>query len=61
MDNNEIKKANRKALPKFMFIMLISLLVGGSAGFYSAKYGLNNLSDGMKNAGVFLEHILPRG
>ena len=53
MHNNEIKKANRKALPKFMFIMLISLLVGGSAGFYSAKYGLNNLSDGMKNAGVF--------
>ena len=23
MDNNEIKKANRKALPKFMLIMVI--------------------------------------
>lgn len=29
MDNNEIQEANRKALPKFMFIMVISLLVGG--------------------------------
>ena len=53
MDNNEIKKANRKALPKFMLIMVISLLVGGSAGFCSAKYGLNSLSDGMKSTGAF--------
>ncbi len=53
MDNKEIKKANRKALPKFMLIMLISLLVGGSIGFCAAKYGLNTLSDGMKSAGAF--------
>lgn len=60
MDNNEIKKANRKALPKFMLIMVISLLVGGLGGFCSAKYGLNSLSDGMKSAGAFFSaYIAP--
>ena len=29
MDNNEIKKANRKALPKFILIMVLSLIIGG--------------------------------
>lgn len=53
MDNNEIKKANRKALPKFMLIMVISLLVGGSIGFCAAKYGMNTLAGGMKSAGAF--------
>jgi len=53
MDNNEIKKANQKALPKFMLIMVISLLVGGSIGFCSAKYGLNTLAGDMKSAGSF--------
>lgn len=60
MDNNEIKKANRKALPKFMLIMVISLLIGGLGGFCSAKYGLNSLSDGMKSAGAFFSaYIAP--
>ena len=60
MDNNEIKKANRKALPKFMLIMVISLLVGVLGGFCSAKYGLNSLSDGMKSAGAFFSaYIAP--
>lgn len=53
MDNNEIKKANRKALPKFMLIMVISLLVGGLTGFCAAKYELNMLTDSMKSAGAF--------
>ena len=35
MDNNEIRKANRKALPKFMLIMAIRLIVGGTIGFFS--------------------------
>lgn len=52
-NNNEIKKANRKALPKFMLIMVISLLVGGTTGFCAAKYGLNTLAGGMKSAGAF--------
>lgn len=49
MDNNEIKKENRKALPKIIFIMVISLLAGGPAGFCSAKYGLDSLSNGMES------------
>ena len=47
MDNKEIKNANRKAMPKFILIMLISLLVGGGIGFFSARYGLNTLAGGM--------------
>ena len=53
MDNNEIKKANRKALPKFMLIMVISLLVGGGIGFCAARYGLNTLAGSLKSAGAF--------
>lgn len=52
-NNNEIKKANRKAMPKFLLIMVISLLVGGLIGFCAAKYGLNTLAGGMKSAGAF--------
>lgn len=53
MSDNEIKKANRKAMPKFLLIMVICLLAGGVTGFYSAKYGLNALADEMKSAGAF--------
>lgn len=60
MDNREIKKANRKALPKFVLIMVISLLAGGAMGFCAAKYGLNTLAGGMKSAGAFFgTHIAP--
>ncbi|MDO4154364.1 MAG: DUF3169 family protein [Clostridia bacterium] len=60
MDNNEIKKANRKALPKFMLIMVISLLVGGGIGFCAARYGLNTLAGGIKSAGaIFGTYIAP--
>ena len=31
MDDKEIKKANRKALPKFLLIMVICLIVGSDA------------------------------
>lgn len=53
MDDNEIRKANRKAFPKFMLIMVICLLVGGITGFCAAKYGLNTLAGSMKSAGAF--------
>ncbi len=53
MDNNEIRKANRKALPKFILIMVISLLVGGLIGFCAAKYGVDSLAGGLKSAGAF--------
>lgn len=53
MNKNEIKKANRKAIPKFILIMLLSLILGGAIGFFSAKYSLNVLSDSLKSAGAF--------
>lgn len=60
MDNTEIKKANRKAMPKFILILVVSLFVGGGAGYFSAKFGLNALSDSIKNIGeIFGIHIAP--
>lgn len=52
MNNNEIKKANRKALPKFILIMLVSMIVGGVVGFFSAKYEVNTLVGAIKTAGA---------
>lgn len=53
MNKNEIKQANRKAMPKFILIMILSLIIGGAFGFFSAKYSLNTLSDSLKSAGAF--------
>ena len=53
MDKNEIERANRKALPQFMLIMVICFIIGGTIGFCSAKYGLNTLAGGMKTVGMF--------
>ncbi len=61
MDNNdEIKRANRKALPLFLLILVISAIVGGAVGYIAAKYGLDALSGGMRSAGEFFGiHIAP--
>lgn len=32
MNNEEIKKANRKALPKFLLSMFVALVIGGIMG-----------------------------
>ena len=53
MNKNEIKKSNRKALPKFIIILVISLIIGYSTGLYSAKYELYTLVGIVKNAGAF--------
>lgn len=53
MNKNEIKKANRKAMPKFILIVAISGIIGATIGFFSAKYGLSTLSDSLKTAGAF--------
>ncbi len=54
MDNDrEIKNANRKALPKFIFILVCSMIGGGFIGYYSARYGLDALSGSLKAAGEF--------
>lgn len=53
MNNNEIKKANQKAFPKFMLIIAISLFTGGIIGFCAVQYKLDMLVDNMKNTGAF--------
>jgi len=59
-NNNEIKNMNRKALPKFILITVISAIIGGIIGFFSAKYDLDALSDSIKNAGtIFGMYIAP--
>lgn len=53
MERNDIKKANRKAMPGFLLITLVGAIVGGIVGFYSAKYGVERLAGSMKSAGAF--------
>lgn len=50
MDNKEIKKANRKALPIFLLILCISLISGGILGFATAKAGDIGLTEKFKAA-----------
>ena len=58
--NNEIKQANRKAMPKFILILIASVIIGGLVGYFSAIYGLNGMMEGLKHAGKFFgSHIAP--
>ena len=43
MKNDEIKQANRKALPKFLFFVVGSALVGGVIGYFSVDTGSESL------------------
>lgn len=51
--NDDIKRANRRALPKFILFVLIGSTIGGFVGFFSAKYGLNVLADSIGAACAF--------
>ena len=51
MENNEIKKANRKALPKFLLFSVLCMVVGGVTGYLAAKYGLDKMAGTIKEAG----------
>lgn len=44
MKNNEIRAANRKALPKFLLLTLVGAVIGGVMGYCAARYGLDQLS-----------------
>lgn len=60
MKNDEIKQANRKALPKFLLFAVVCTIVGGVVGYYSghsaAKGGLDQLVGTMKEAGAFFRN-----
>ena len=38
MKNDEIRAANRKALPKFLLFTLVCAVIGGIAGYCAARY-----------------------
>ena len=52
MERNEIKEANRKAMPGFLLLALVGAIVGGIVGFYSAEYDVEQLAGSMKSAGL---------
>lgn len=53
MDNNEIKKANRKAMPKFLLLVALGAIVGWLIGFFASKFGLSALTEKFKALGEF--------
>ena len=60
MKKDEIRNANRKALPKFLLVLAVCMVVGGAAGYSSAKYGLDQMAGAVRNMGmVFGTHIAP--
>ena len=60
MENNDAKKANRKALPKFLLLLIASAAAGGVIGHFSVRYGLDGLAEPMKAAGVvFAGRVAP--
>lgn len=48
MENEQIKKANQKALPKFILFCVIGGLVGGIMGYLVAANGLDAMSGDIK-------------
>lgn len=54
MNNDEIRKANRKAMPRFILIMVISAIIGGGVGFFAAKYGMDVLAGDIKSKSCLL-------
>ncbi len=63
-NSDEIKQANKKALPKFLLIMLISLAVGFVIGFVGImallSAGEENVADALARAGtIFAVDVAP--
>ena len=58
--NDEIRQANRKALPRFLLTMFCAALVGGTFGYCAAAFGLDGMAGGLKQAGEFFSlYIAP--
>ena len=58
-DNNDaVKRENKKALPKFALLMVLSLAGGAVLGLVLAIFGLENLGDGLAAAGRFFTRYL---
>lgn len=60
MKKDEIRNANRKALPKFLLVLVVSMVIGGAVGYGSAKYGLDKMAGAITDVGAFFgSHIAP--
>jgi hypothetical protein len=58
--SDEIKQDNRKALPKFILILVAAGLLGGITGGICANIGMEQLADRLADAGrVFSEQAAP--
>ena len=57
MKNDEIRQANRKALPKFLLFAIACVLAGGvigyASGYGAANGGVAQLAGMLKEAGAF--------
>lgn len=51
--NDEIRQANRKALPRFLLTLFCAALVGGTFGYCAAAFGLDGVAGGLRQAGEF--------
>ena len=45
MENNTVKRDNRKALPKYLLILFVSAIFGGVLGFAAGWVGHDNISE----------------
>ena len=45
MENNTVKKDNRKAFPKYLLILFVSAIFGGVMGFAAGRVGHDNISE----------------
>lgn len=45
MENNTVKKDNRKAFPKYLLILFVSVIFGGVLGFAAGWVGHDNISE----------------
>ena len=61
MTNDEIKKANRKALPTFLLVTVVCAIIGGIAGYCSARYGLDGMTGTLKQPETSSEPASPPG
>ena len=52
MENNAVKKDNRKALPKYLLILFVAAIFGGVLGFAAGWVGHDNISEVIATAVV---------
>ena len=59
-NDNAAGRENKKALPKFIVIVLCSLILGGVLGVLMVKLSLENFQEALDAAGLFFtNHIAP--